>query len=200
MSLNATLDLRGAVDFRRRLDTIKAGMGHPGSLMVSWMKILVECNRRGVLAGTGGEGQHLLPVTYRPMGRARATTAAQRNVAAGRQRAGFAGFGPHPSGLHNNLTPAEYRRLGGPPLAPRQAHSRAITNYMVDYDRLREDVWQATYFWRDVVNVKGRPFFRYHFEGTARLPRRDLRGIRPQDRALMAGAQAAWMKDVIRNS
>jgi hypothetical protein len=166
--------------------------------MVSWMKILVEGNRKGVLAGTGGDGRNLPPVTYRPVGRARATTAGQRNLPPGRQRPVFAGYGPHAAGLNNNLSPAEYRRLGGPPLAPRKANSRVITNYMVDYDRIREDVWQATYSWLDVINVKGLPFLRYHFDGAGRLPRRDLRGIRPDDRRLMAGAQAAWMKDVLR--
>jgi hypothetical protein len=200
MSISATLDLSGAADFRRRLGSVSARIGNPGSVMVSWMKILAEGNRKGVLAGTGGDGRALVPVTYRPVGRARATTATQRNLPAGRHRPVFAGFGPHAAGLNNNLTAAEYRQLGGPPLAPRKANSRVVTNYMVDYDRIRDDVWQATYWWRDVVNIKGIPFLRYHFDGTARLPKRDLRGIRPEDRALMARAQASWMKDVLRNS
>src|SRR6202034_3051404 len=93
-------------------------------------------------------------------------TAAQRNTKNSRARRGaFAGFGLHASGLHNNLTAAEYKLLGGPPLAPRGAFSRVITNFMTDWAKLRDGLWQVTFWWEDVVSTKGVPFLRYHFEG-----------------------------------
>ena len=67
----------------------------------------------------------------------------------------FGGSGPLAAGLHNNLTSAEYRQLGGPPLAPRGRYSRVITNLLTDHEKLREGVWQVTYWWDDVVDVRG---------------------------------------------
>jgi hypothetical protein len=199
---NLSLDLSGLVSASRRLRNLEAALDNPRGLMVSWMKILDDGNRRGILKGLGGDGAPLRPVTYRPVGsKGAGLSASQRNLANLRTRRGaHAGTGMHAAGLHNNLTPAEYRRLGGPPLAPRGAFSRVITNFAVDYDRLRAYVWQVTYFWRDVVNTKGVSFLRYHFEGTGRLPRRDLRGIRPDDRALASRAAKNWLKDQVRST
>ena len=113
----------------------------------------------------------------------------------------FAGFGPWASGLHNNLTTAQYRLLGGPPLAPRDQFSRVITNLKVTIGGPPNGApnWYAEGAWDQVVNVKGQPFLKYHFEGSGRLPRRDLRGVRPQGIAKAIDALRNWARLAVRD-
>ena len=111
----------------------------------------------------------------------------------------FAGFGPYASGLHNNLTTAQYRLLGGPPLAPRDQFSRVITNLKVTIGTpaMGANNWYAEGAWDEVVNTKGEPFLKYHFDGIG-LPRRDLRGVRPQGIAKAIDALRNWARLAVR--
>lgn len=141
-------------------------------LMARWEAIMREDNTRGVMAGLAGDDATLAPVTYRT-----GINAPLRR----RNRYAFGNLPPQTS-AGDNLTSAEYRRLTGPPLAPRGLRSRVVTNYVTrsGYDG-RE--WFSEAAWLNVVDRKGRPFLIYHFEGRGRLPRRDLRGVRAWGRA-----------------
>jgi hypothetical protein len=202
MNSVTTLDISqpGQTPLNRRLRQI----ANPDAttLMVSWMKIVDDGNRRGILAGTDGAGNPMPRVTYRPKPAAVPPTAAQKNnPKKGARRGEFAGFGAHPAGANNNLSSSEYRRLGGPPTAPRGPFSRVITNFKVDFAKLRAGYWQVTYWWDDVVSPKGVSFLKYLFEGKGRrrsIPARDLRGIRPDDRRKIDESKKAWMADQIR--
>jgi hypothetical protein len=55
-------------------------------------------------------------------------------------------------------------------------------------------------YWEEVVSRDGRPFLHYHFDGTGRLPRRDLRGVRPAGVARALEALKAFGKDMIRRA
>lgn len=167
-------------------------------LMFTWGNIVEEDNRKGVLAGTDGAGVPMAKVDYRPAGsNGVKLTGAQKNNT--RKRRGiFSGFGPAAAGLHNNLTSQEYRKLDGPPLAPRRQFSRAITNFKT---RLESDAPDCRYIegsWIDVVSTKGVAFLKYHFNGSGRLPVRDLRGIRPEGMEKAKRSAVAWMLDIIR--
>lgn len=128
-------------------------------LMKQWEDILHEDNRAGALAGLDGKGKPLAPVRYRPLA-----------------SLGRIVFTPL---ANNNLTASHYRSLDGPPLAPRRENSRIITNFRTSSGRLDDDSWQAVGAWEDVLSVRGLPFLRFHFKGSGRLPKRDLRGVRP---------------------
>ena len=173
-------------------------------LMTTWMKIIEEDNRKGVLAGTDKDGVRMAPVTYRPKRPALSigvgASSRLRNNANGRSKVGIsAGFGPHAAGFHNNLTRREYEQLSGPPLAPRGQFSRVITNLKTDfYPSPDGKTWTAYGFWLDVVSTKGRAFLHAHFNGFGRLPRRDLTGVRPEGREKARRAAIAWMSDQIR--
>jgi hypothetical protein len=184
-------------------------LGHPEprTLLLAWCKIIEEDNRRGVLAGTDKHGDPMAPVTYRPVhGKGTKANARQKNHPKKGARSGTsAGFGPHVSGLHNNLTHAEYERLNGPPLAPRGAFSRVVTNLRTRFGRLASLSWQAVGYWDEVVSTKGVPFLLAHFTGArtgkggkTRLPRRDLRGVRPEGERRARVALRAWIRSVLR--
>lgn len=172
-------------------------------LMATWMKIIADDNKKGVLAGTDRYGNPMEHVRYRPTvtkkGKGAKLTDVQRNGRTGRQRGIYGGFGPMAAGLHNNLTPAEYRKLDGPPLAPRGAFSRVITNLMTGYEVLSNGNWSVYGLWDQVVSVKSVAFLKYHFNGTGRLPVRDLRGVRPEGVEKARKAALAWMMDQIRS-
>lgn len=176
------------------------------SLMITFGSIISEDNRRGVLAGTDKDGNRMPGVTYRPVGKAKKTSLGQRNTNNARQRKGaFSGFGPAAAGLHNNLTSAEYRKLGGPPLAPRGAFSRVITNLRTGYEKVSSHVWDAYGMWFEVVSAKGKPFLPAHFTGArtgrngrTKLPVRDIRGVRPEGREKARKSAVAWLSDRVR--
>ncbi len=174
-----------------RLQTRLRQIEHPNAapLMAEWCKIIEDDNRKGVLAGLDKNGNPMIPVTYRPKADVARVTARQRN----RGRSEFSGHGPAASGLHNNLTPAEYRRLSGPPLAPRGANSRVITNLQTGYGHdSTANVWFAEGVWFEVVSIRGVYFLPYHFHGAGRLPVRDLTGVRPQGRQKAVAAMVRW--------
>lgn len=190
-----TLDLNnlGNTPLIRRLNQVRRTNAAP--LMVSWMKILDDGNRRGILAGLDGKGVPLTPVKYRPVGPKKHQIKARK-----RGRGAFQGIGA------SMPTSEEYRRMTGPPLAPRGVNSRVITNFAVDYAQLRINVWQVTYWWHDVVSKRGVPFLGFHFRGATgggrrhnvTLPVRDLRGVRPDDQAKIQRALQAWMEEQVR--
>jgi hypothetical protein len=177
------LDLTG-------LDHILAGLRRiqhldATPLMLSWMRIIEFDNRDGIMKGLDKDGVPMAPVTYRPRG------APKRHL---RRKVGA--FNP---GAGGNLTSAEYRRLGGPPLAPRGAGSRVITNLLTGYGR-EGDQWYALGYWEGVVSPKGYAFLKDHFNGAGRLPRRDLRGLRPAGQAKARTALVAWGRDQVRTA
>ena len=177
----------------------------PRTLMLTWMNIIDEDNRRGVMAGLDKDGNPLIPVTYRPRAEPLKPTAEQRNYAHPRKKRGtFAGLGVHPSGINNNLSYDEYVRLAGPPLAPRGAFSRVITNLKTRFER-QGNQWRAIGEWVEVVSVDGVEFLSAHFNGASvgrnhsiTLPVRDLRGVRPEGKQEARDAMKEWAYDQIR--
>lgn len=167
-------------------------------LMLTWMKIIEEDNRKGVLAGLDKDGNPMARVSYRPTSPKPAKVSKdQKNNTNRRSRGVFAGFGPNAAGLNNNLTSGEYRKLDGPPLAPRGAFSRVITNLVTRYSPDGPDARVAEGTWRDVVSTKGVPFLKAHFDGI-RQKVRDLRGVRPEGVERARKAAKAWLLDQIR--
>lgn len=172
-------------------------------LMFTWQRIIEEDNRKGVLAGTDRYGRAMEHVRYRPVkakkGLGAKLTDSQRNGLSARKKRGvFSGLGPSAAGLHNNLTPQEYRKLAGPPLAPRGAFSRVITNLVTRFEPDSPDARMAYGEWKDVVSTKGVKFLPYHFNGEGRLPVRDLRGVRPEGVEKARKSAIAWLLDIIR--
>ena len=201
------IDLSGGDRLLERLRKIAAP--DPTPLMVSWMRTIDEDNRTGIMAGLDKDGNAMVPVTYRPVPSPRRATRAQKNnPKKGARRGAFAGLGAHPAGTNNNLTSAEYRRLAGPPLAPRGMFSRVITNLRLRFGRASLDTWEAVGYWDEVVDRDGKRFLHYHFDGASgggrsrsvTLPRRDLRGLRPAGREQARRSLRAWILDVIRSS
>lgn len=176
-------------------------------LMLTWQRIVERQNRQGILAGLDGAGNPFTPVTYRP----KLTTGQKPLQLTVDQRLGrranatrgkFLGYAKAAGGLlkNNNLSSTEYRKLDGPPLAPRRQFSRVITNFKIDFAQVPSGNWQVTYWWEDVVSVKNVSFLKYHFDGTKKLPQRDLRGIRPDAKLEAKAAAREWMKDQVRST
>jgi hypothetical protein len=148
-------------------------------LRVEVEAIIVEGNRRGILSGLDSAGVPLAKTTYRNS-RARFTPG-RKGARKGTRKGRFQGLGALANG---NLTSAEYRRLDGPPLAPRREQSRVITNFVTRSSQDADGALRFQAGWADVVSVKGIPFLPFHFAGSTgkrRLPRRNLVGIRPVD-------------------
>jgi len=193
------------------IDDTMAGLralGDPDAtdLMVSWITIIDDDNRRGVLAGLDKDGTPMVPVTYRPRrGPLKPTKGQRGGMRANVRKGGFQGLG---AARYGNLTSAEYRLLGGPPLAPRGQFSRVITNLKTGYGRTGPlDIqWFAAGYWDEVVDRKGKPFLLYHFDGATgggkrhnvTLPRRDLRGVRPGGMTKAMKALDLWVRLLLR--
>lgn len=181
-----------------RAGSVASIADHAGPLMERWERVIEEDNRQGVLAGLDKDGNPAPPLRYRPKGNALKLTAAQRLGQRGNKRRGqYMGSGPAASGWNNNLSTSEYRRLDGPRLAPRRQFSRVITNLVTDHGR-DGNVWFAEGSWLDVVSRKGIRFLRFHFDGSSRLPKYDLRGVRPAGKAKLLESLVAWAKLEIR--
>jgi hypothetical protein len=185
----------------------------PTPLLVSWTQLIADDNRNGVLAGLDKDGLPLAPVTYRPVDDAgkRINIAAKESsrLRLGQHHARkrdllFGGMGPAASGLHNNLTSSEYRRLDGPPLAPRYQFSRVITNLRLGQPiKEAENRWIAFCYWDEVVSTSGFSFLTVHFNGeplgrNGPSIKRDLRGVRPEGKQRCRAALREWTIDMIR--
>jgi hypothetical protein len=212
--MSSLVDLFGLQKRYRQLKELALMDATP--LMRTWMNVVDKDNRRGILAGLDKDGIPMLPVSYRPRppGPFRVTQppkgkhAAEMREELKRHRLGqsarrkkgeFAGFGPYSSGLHNNLMTSQYRLLGGPPLAPRDQFSRVITNLKTTFTSpaLGASYWSVIGAWDQVVDVKGMPFLWRHFNGIG-VPRRDLRGVRPNGQEEANEALQNWARLAIR--
>jgi hypothetical protein len=200
----ANTDFSGIVRINRRLDRLgelKDASVEP--LLEEWEKVLVEDNRKGVLAGLDRHGIPLQPTSYRNSGAGTATKArsafqgfgtVDRRAWVGRNRLirGAAGRGAFLA--FGNLPSKVYRELTGPPLAPRLEASRVITHYFTSHGKLSEGRYHATGAWLRVLTAKGIPFLSAHFRGVNRLPKRDLAGLRQWGVTRARAAVAKWAK------
>lgn len=201
----ATVDTTGLDRLRTRFE--KLANPNPIPLLETWSDLMDDDNRKGILAGTDGNGNPMVRPSYRPVNQnvagtkrgARLTVEQRLGQAPRTKRGRHAAFGSISEGPYNNLSSSAYRKLDGPPLAPRRQFSRVITNYHTRYGEIRQGVWEVVGAWIDVISRKGVPFLRYHFTGAGRLVIRDLRGIRPEGIAKARRSARAWMIDQIRN-
>ena len=165
-------------------------------LLSKWERRIADTTHSRIDRGIGGDGQPLPAVTYRPVeGKERKWSCADQK----RHLSGASPIGGRriEETSHNNLTSAQYRRLTGPPLAPRGRGSRVHTNLRTQqgYDGSR-GVFFAVAAWFDIVSKKGVPFLMAHFTGAdtgrAKLKVRDLRGIAPADQGGFLDDLEAW--------
>jgi len=189
-----------------RLETVT---NYVGPLLTAWTGVLVEDNRRGVMQGIDGDGKRMAPTKYRKSlrqtapgeagdkffdvrGEAFSNVEGENEFFFANLSGGEAiGFKPGPSG---NMSPKEYRKATGPPLAPRGPASRVISNYAVR--ALVEDGGNTVGVeggWNDVVSKKGFEFLPVHFNGSGRLPRRNLVGLRAWGKAQAHKELRAWI-------
>jgi hypothetical protein len=186
------------------------GLEHPDPrpMLEKLEKVIAGDNLRGNLRGEDKDGIPYARVTYRPVvDKPKKVTKRQRNNArAARkgQRGIFAGLGPHAAGLHNNLTPAEYRKLGGEPLSPRGPYSRINTNLFTGHGEDGPGEYYAVGEWRDVVSVDGKEILPAHFNGEnvgrghkTKLPKRDARGVRPEGMQEAVAETDRWASSLL---
>jgi hypothetical protein len=195
--------------FAARIARLDLTRGDITPLLLNWERQLEEGNRKGVLAGTDKDGHPLIAVTYRPVGppRKKLTLGERLGQKQNKRRGEYGGMMAAQGGLlaNNNLTSAAYRQLGGPPLAPRRQFSRVISNAVTGHypDMVKPGVYYVELAWGEVVSPKGFHFLKVHFDG---LPlgrngpriKRDLRGVRPDDRLKMIKSLRSWCMLTIR--
>lgn len=222
--MDATFEgsLDGAQAFTAKLSTIE---NYIGPLMMAWAKVLIEDNRKGVLAGLDKDDQPVQRTSYR-----RSFTQASYdrptyvktvmnpfggddwkvNVSGGHEP----GYKPGPS---HNLTTKQYQAQSGPPLAPRGMASRIISNYTIAPIFASGGHYGVEGGWDDVLNKAGKPFLPAHFEGTGanrggnsvnwhpmkgvgrgkNLPRRNMSGLRNWGRTRSRKDLRAWIRDIM---
>lgn len=176
-------------------------------LLNEWRDILVEDNRKGVLAGTDKFDRPMPPLKYRDgtgaKTRARVRTSEafgslDRAAAAETNRAFLGRHGRGKNQVRfNNLKADQYRRQTGPRLAPRRTASRVITNLKTAWARLGTNSWHVVAGWEKVVSKKGVHFLPYHFDGMGHNPRYDLRGVRAWGRARAREALRDWIQTLM---
>jgi hypothetical protein len=197
----SAIDLRGLTRLQAQFKKIANPDARP--IIKTLMDIIHDDNRTGILAGLDKDGNKMQKVKYRPVGLRAKLTAAQRGNQKPNIRAGI-----YQDGGGANLTSSEYRRLDGPPLAPRKQFSRVITNLLTDFDDTRrsEGEWKVWGYWDGVVSRRskkgkgkgGVAFLKYHFNGEGHNPQRDLRGLRPDGRKKARDAARNWMRDQVK--
>lgn len=162
-----------------RLSAMLVSLDNPdfSELMRAAEVVIHDDHVHAVLEGRGGDGAPLKPTTYRG-----STVAKPR-----RKRQSLAtvrgGIQPYQAGsdaMNGNLTTSEYRKLAGPPLAPRGVSSRVVRNFVTRSGLRSDGTWFAEGTVIDMEDRKGRPFLHFHFDGAGRLPKRDLRGLRAE--------------------
>jgi hypothetical protein len=168
--------------------------------------VLREDNRKGVLEGTDKDGVPLPPVTYRSGAgeRTRARTAAKGYGTLDRAAWRASNRAIDIKAVvraNNNLTTAEYQKLDGPPLAPRREGSRVITHFRTASGPDGPGRLVILGAWNRVLSIKGVPFLNAHFEGAntgrgkrTKLPKRDLRGVRPWGRRQAREKVRQWVR------
>jgi len=151
------------------------------NLMLSIEKVMDADHAKGVIEGKDKDGNTMKPVTYRggnavPMS---PLVLKRKN----RNKETFRNWrfqGPIDRDANDaNLSTSEYKKLTGPPLAPRGLNSRIIRNYFT-HSGFDGKTYFAEAVLVDILSKKGIPFMQYHFDGEGRLPKRDLRGVRPE--------------------
>jgi hypothetical protein len=195
-----TLDLESAVAscrrIQRRLEAITNIMDHAEDLMQHWRVLMEQGNLDGVLAGTDGDGNPMLPVTYRPRNPRQMTLGERLGQRVNKKRGRLAGVGSYAEhGIlpNNNLSSSAYRQLTGPPLAPRGQFSRVVTNFVTTtFQTETHGDWVVIGTWKDVMSPTGFHFLPALFET------RDLRGVRPDDLEKMRATILPWAKLVVR--
>jgi hypothetical protein len=175
-----------------RLQGQLALLAHPDPtpLLVQWERIIVEDNKRGILqAKTDKKDRPLDPVMYRPKG----SSLKIGKAAGARQKLRTAFTGPIASGFDENLTSAQYRRLSGPPTAPRGANSRVITHL---YTQHGYDTSKGVYFaegaWGDIVSRTG---YKFLPELIRRWP---IDGLRAWGRQQCVAALQKWGRSLVK--
>ena len=195
--------------FAARIKRLDLTRGDITPLLLNWERLLEAGNRKGVLAGTDGKGQAMIAVTYRPVGtpRKKLTLGERLGQKVNKRRGEYGGTMAAGGGLltNNNLTSAAYRQLDGPPLAPRRQFSRVISNAVTGHypDMTTRGVYYVELAWGEVVSPTGYRFLKVHFDGqplgkNGPSIKRDLRGIRPDDRAKMIKSLRSWCALTIR--
>jgi hypothetical protein len=180
---------------------VKISNYDPMPVLQKWEDIIVEGNRRGVLSGLDGLDQPMPPLQYRNgKGKRTANRKGGANGEFGKARFNATGRGPFATGLHDNLTTAEYQKLTGPRLAPRRDQSRVIKNLKTEIRMPSPGRWEVIGSWDDVVSVKGVKFLGAHFEGRhPHIPWYDLRPIRPRDWQFCVNALRADTRQLFFN-
>ena len=195
--------------FSARIKRLDLTRGDVTPLLLNWERQMEQGNRKGVLAGTDGKGQAMIPVTYRPVGtpRKKLTLGERLGQKVNKRRGEYGGTMAAGGGLlaNNNLTSAAYRQLDGPPLAPRRQFSRVISNAVTGHypDLINHGVYYVELAWGDVVSPSGYHFLKVHFNGmplgkNGPCKKRDLRGVRPDDKQKMIASLRSWCALTIR--
>ena len=169
-------------------------------VMEVWRATIIEGNRRGVLSGLDGHNRPAPALVYRN-GAGRKT----RN-----RRVPDYGTTRYTATINDNLTTKQYQQLTGPRLAPRGEQSRIIKNLFVDIlVKGNPRTWALKGSWYEVRSRDGVEFLPTHFLGKwinkpfgwFKMPKYDLRPVRPEDRdmcfnALKAFVRQAWAKGI----
>lgn len=176
---------------RSKSERMLARLHNPDAteLMETWERILVEDNRAGVLSGLDADGLPLVPTKYRtsqPIP-TKPRSGGMQGVASGTAK----------TSTSANLSSSKYRKLTGPPLAPRGEESRTIANFVTSYIRSGTR-WIAIAVWDSVISKTGIPFLKYHFDGSGNNPRRNLAGIRAWGRKAAQSALEKWAKGMLK--
>lgn len=204
--------------FAERLQTVD---NYIGPLMMAWKAVLVEDNRRGVLAGLDKDDHEVKPTHYRksftqagidpplfvrdvpnPFGGENWKV----NVSG---QPGEAGFKP---GRGHDLTTRQYQQQSGPPLAPRGMASRIISNYTVKPMATEAGHFGVEGGWDDFVSNSGREILPFHFDSSVdaaswipkvgvgrgkNLPRRNMSGLRLWGRERARKELLEWIRMVM---
>lgn len=205
-----------------RLETMT---NYVGPLLKAWTFVLIEDNRRGVMQGIDGDGKPIVPTKYRKSivqagagqagdkffnarGQAFSNMESAGGITfanlSGEARVGFKG------GTGGNATTSQYKKMTGPPLAPRGPASRVISNYTIE-PVVGTNTVGVEGGWDDVVSKTGVPFLPFHFKGGGinnpgkmfansiagnnyDLPRRNLVGLRMWGKTQARKELNAWVK------
>ncbi len=147
--------------------------------------LMREDHTRAIMGGIDKDGVPFRPTSYRRSSTSPVTKRNRYNR----------GAGPSLQDENGNLTTAQYRRLTGPPLAPRGMNSRIIANYRTSSGK-SGNTWFAESALIDIVSRKGEPFMQYHFDGVGQW-KRDDRGIRPWGMAEIQKAVGQEVKKLL---